>query len=111
MNLITFALCAPLVAVLPDERHVQHAATMDALVKGWDRTEVEPADDGSPRVAGLPEGVRTACGRPGGALLQVDGTLVLWPVRVSTLPDGVRRCRECYAATGRPKIRSELVAR
>lgn len=108
-NLVTLALNAPLVAVLPNDRTTQHAATMETITKAWDLTPVESENE-EPRVAGLPEGVSTACGESGAALLNLGGQMVPWPVRISTLPEGVRRCKACHAATGRMRPRCEIRA-
>ncbi len=57
--------------------------------------------------------VPTVCGlhrtRPVG-MKAVDATgerigqiTMLWPPRLSTLPEGLSRCRTCYVQTGRPR--------
>lgn len=93
--LFAAALHAPLVAVDPAARTVLHAATMDAVVNGWERGEVS-----------------AACGTVGLKLMDNgERASVPWPPRVSSLPEGTTRCLACHTATGRKRPRSAFVFR
>lgn len=88
--LVEAMLRAPLVAIQPGER-VFHAVGVGALAKGW------------------PDGPGVA---PCGAVVKLLGVpfgsdnAVEWPPRVSSLPDGWTRCRECHDATGKMRPRA-----
>ena len=91
-SLIELMLSAPLTAVTSDDPSVLHAATMEGLpVETWPH--------------GLAE---AACGQERVRLLMVGSVLVPWPPRVSSLPSGRSRCRECHERTGRKRPRSEF---
>lgn len=89
-SLFVAMLRAPLVGVVPGDTAVLHAADMALIAHGWERGETE-----------------SVCGVPGLKLVDGgDGSGVEWPPRVSSLPDGRRRCRACHLATGRKRPRS-----
>lgn len=93
MSLIVAALCSPLIAVHADAPGLLHAATMEAVVHGWDAGEVTSA-------CGV-EGLKLVGSEHGGRILFVE-----WPPRMSSLAASMVRCRECHVATGRKRPRS-----
>lgn len=93
MSLIVAALCSPLVAADPQAPDVLHAATMEAVVGGWEAGEVMSA-------CGV-EGLKLVGSEHGNEILFVE-----WPPRVSSLVAPMVRCGECHVATGRKRPRS-----
>jgi hypothetical protein len=91
-TLFAAALAAPLIGVRKRWPDIHHAIDLDAVCEGWDRGTY-----------------RSACGLTGlrmvGAYPQgYEGVhAVQWPPRVSAMPDGVQRCRECWVATGKAR--------
>ena len=83
-------------------------APLIGVRKRWPETLHAIAMDGFP-VATWPKGKATsACGLSGLRVAVDESGAVPWPPRVSTLPEGTVRCRECHEATGRKRPRSEF---
>jgi hypothetical protein len=93
--LFVAALCAPLIATHPNNPTVLHAATMDAVIEGWDKGTVT-----------------SACGQTGLKLptYTADNLVIPWPPRIRSLPEGTTRCRQCQQATGSGRPRSSWKA-
>ncbi len=86
------AFTAPLVAVDPLDPAVLHAATMEAIVDGWDK-----------------DWIRSACFQAECKLFVAGGESVPWPPRVVGLADlGRSRCVACHNATGRRRPRCTI---
>ncbi len=90
LTLADAAFQAPIICCDPNDRHVLHAATMEAIVAAWHGSD----------------SVVAACGAGAMKLLPI-----LWPPRVATMPDDSTRCRACHVATGKMRPRSEVAWR
>lgn len=93
MNLLTLALNAPLIGVRKRWPQTLHAIDMDGLP-----------------IATWPKGKATSvCGVTGLRVVESRQGAALWPPRVSTLPDGTVRCRDCFEGTRPKRPRSNFV--
>ena len=94
-SLIACAMNAPLIGVSKRWPNTLHAIDMDGLP-----------------IAKWPDGTATSvCGKTRLRLLGGrEGLPIAWPPRVSSLPDGTTRCRDCYVDSPVKKVRSEFVS-
>lgn len=92
VSVLALMLGAPWSAVDPelDRPDLIHAATAGHIMAANPDPGV-----GEPHLA-APCGARVR-------ILAKDGYPVGWPPRVSTLPAGIERCRDCWEATGRKR--------
>lgn len=93
-SLIALMMHAPLIGIRLRWPTVLHAIDMDGLpIKTW------------------PHGkARSVCGLSGLRVAGSGETIGLWPPRVSSLPDGWTRCKDCFDATKHKRPRSEFKA-
>lgn len=86
-------LCAPLIVMNPRASEpVLHAVTMEGLAHRYSDKRVT---------------VDAACGVRRLKVLAKGDVIGLFPPRISTLPEGWTRCRECHELTGRKRPRTE----